>query len=143
MDSTFRAMDAPAFFTAKAQRRIGVELRGSPNFLHVFGEILTTAFEYVDLSQDIRRTTKYLPLKTVVITNHSSQDVDIEINGIFYAAIPAGVIETITQSIWVLRATNNDSGTVAAGLLTANFKTPALGADEAARLNFARRISGR
>ena len=130
------------FFAAQAARTRSVELYGSPNFLHTFGQILTTGFEYVDLEEDIRRTAKYLPLDSVVITNHSSEDVDIEINGIAYAQVPAGVITTITESIRYLRATNNDSGTVVAGLLTANFKTAPLGADEAARNAYRRKRGG-
>ncbi len=124
------------FFTAQDTRRRNTELFGTPNFLHTFGQILTTAFEFVELEQDIRRTTKYLPLKSVVFSNNSTQDIDVEINGIQYALVPAGVITTIIESIWSLRAVNNDAGTAAAGLLTANFKTPPLGADEAARNAF-------
>jgi len=129
------------FFATKDSRIRGVELVGTPNFLFVFGAIVTTAFQYIDLEEDIRRIGKYLPIKSAVVTNHSSEDVDVEINGIFYALVPAGVITTITESIRYLRATNNDTGTVAAGLLTVNFKTPPLGANEAA--NNALRSSGR
>jgi len=124
------------FFAAQDTRKRNTELLGTPNFLHVFGAILSGAFEYVELEQDIRRTAKYLPLKSVVFTNHSTETIDVEINGIQYANIPAGVIITITESILSLRAVNNDTGTAAAGLLTANFKTPPLGADEAARNAF-------
>ena len=71
------------FFATKDSRIRGVELEGTPNFLFVFAAILTTAFQYIDLGQDIRRITKYLPIKSAVVTNHSSEDIDIEINGIF------------------------------------------------------------
>jgi len=122
-----------SFFETQDLRERGVELYGSPNFPHNFGAIASGAFSYLDLEQDIRASAKYLPLESAVITNHSSEDVDIEINGIFYAQIPAGVIETISQAIRTIRATNNDTGAVGAGLLRANIKTPPLGADEAAR----------
>lgn len=127
------------FFVAQETRDYAVELFGTPNFLHTFGAIASGAFEYVELEQDIRRTTKYLPLKSVVLTNNSTEDIDIAINGLAYTLVPAGVITTISESIWSLRATNNDSGNAGSGLIRANFKTAPLGADEAARNAFRRR----
>jgi hypothetical protein len=121
------------FYRAKDTRERGVKLDGSPNFLHTYGEILTTAMEYVDIEQDIRAATKYLPLESLVLTNHSSEDVMLEINGVDYAVVPAGVITTVTQAIRYFRLTNLTAGTVAAGDCRANLKTAPLGANEAAR----------
>lgn len=127
------------FFAAKAERERGVELFGTPNFLFTFAAIAAGAFQHIDLQEDIRRTAKYLPIKTCVFTNHSAEDIDLEINGIPYTLVPAGVITTITESIWTLRATNNDAGITGAGLIRANFKTAPLGVDEAVRDAFRRR----
>jgi len=121
------------FFQSKAIRAHGVKLDGSPNFLHTFSEILTTAFEAVDIEQTIRAAAKYLPLESLVLTNNSAEDVMLQINGIDYAEVPAGVITTVTQAIRFFRITNLTAGTIAAGECRANLKTAALGANEAAR----------
>jgi len=124
MQRLFEVMDA---------RKRRVDLDGSPNFLHTFGEILTGANEFVDLATDFPASRRYAPLKELVITNNTSEILDLEINGVPFSVVPAGVISTITQAIWNFRLTNNDAGTAAAGLALANIYTPALGADEAAR----------
>ena len=76
------------------------------------------------LEQDIRRTAKYLPLKSAVFTNHSSEDssedIDVEINGIFYALAPAGVIITITETI--LLAVPSKKATLETKLHIGDFK---------------------
>jgi len=82
---------------------------------------------------------RYEPLTSLVITNNSPADLDLEINGRDYALVPAGVIWPIVdQAIWSFRLTNNDAVTAAAGAVRANVFTPPLGADLAARRMLAR-----
>lgn len=123
------------FFERKDLRRISVERFGSPNFPVTFGALAAGGGEEpVDMAEDFPASQKYLPLQSLVVTNRSGAFVDLEVNGIFYATLPAGVIETVTQYISTFRLTNNDAvNAVAAGEITANLKTPPLGADEAAR----------
>jgi len=123
------------FFERKEQRVRGVELFGSPNFPVTFGALAAAGGEQpIDMAEDFPASQKYLPLESLVVTNRSGAFVDLNVNGIFYATLPAGIIETVTQYISTFRITNNDPvNAVAAGEITANLKTPPLGADEAAR----------
>lgn len=125
---------APNFY-AKAwdarQRRI--ESEGSPNFRHTFGEILTTANEYVPIEETFPAARKYAPLDSLVITNNSTQDVDLELNGRNFMLIPAGVIQAIDRrAVLTFRLTNNDGGTVVDGTIRANVWRSPLDADRAA-----------
>jgi len=125
----------------QAQRDLTVLMDGSPNFFHTFGAILATADEYVEMAQTFPRSRGYAPLKELVVTNNSGEFVDLELNGVPFTRIPAGVVSTVSnRPIWTFRITNNDVTNVAAGEITANVSTPPLGADQLARLNFARGV---
>tara|TARA_Y100000310_G_scaffold30101_2_gene28641 strand:- start:25 stop:405 length:381 start_codon:yes stop_codon:yes gene_type:complete len=118
----------------REQRQLTVDRDGAPNFRHTFGEIATTANETVMMRTVFPASRRYEPLMELVITNHSTEAVDLFINGVNFALVPPGVITKITdQPIWYFRLINNDSGTVAAGTIRANITTPPLGADRAAR----------
>lgn len=110
---------------------------GSPNFPHIFGAIVAGANEYVEMAAVFPRSVTFSPLTDLLITNNSSQFVDLELNGVFYARLPAGVTGAVNDSaIWTFRITNNDITNVVAGRITANISTPPLGADELARIRF-------
>ena len=83
---------------------------GSPNFLHTFGAIAAGANEYVVVETTIPRARKYAPLMSLVVTNNSGENLDLEINGFAAAPIPAGVIWAQNDSpVWSFRITNNDA----------------------------------
>jgi hypothetical protein len=108
---------------------------GSPNFRHTFGAIASGANEVVEMQTDFPRSRVYEPLTSLLITNNSAADLDLEINGLDHSLVPAGVIWPIVdQPIWSFRLTNNDSVTAAAGAVRANISTPPMSADQAARL---------
>jgi len=124
----------PGFFERAAERQRSVDLDGSPNFRHTFGAIAAGGNEYVELRTDFPGTRRYEPLKSLLITNNSAADLDLEINGIDFLLVPAGGIFNVSdQAIWSFRLTNNDAVAAAVGLVRANFSRPPLGADEAAR----------
>jgi hypothetical protein len=86
------------------------------------------------MQTDFPRSRRYEPLTSLLITNNSAADLDLEINGIEHSFIPAGVIWPIVdQAIWSFRLTNNDAVEAAAGAVRANVQTPPMGADEAVR----------
>jgi len=119
----------------RAQRMTTVWRDGSPNFQHSFGTIAAGADEYVSMQTTFPASRAYEPLNNLVITNTSGENVDIEINGIAYAMIPAGVIWSVdNQAIWSFRLTNISATNVASGEIRANISRPPLGADELARL---------
>jgi hypothetical protein len=108
---------------------------GSPMFQHSFGAIAAGADEYVEMQSAFPASRGYEPLTTLLITNVSGENLDIEINGQNYAMVPAGVIWSVdNQAIWNFRLTNISAGTVAAGEIRANISRPPLGADELARI---------
>ena len=109
---------------------------GSPNFLHTFGAIAAGANEYVVVETTIPRARKYAPLMSLVITNNSGENLDLEINGFAAAPIPAGVIWAQNDSpIWSFRITNNDATNVASGEVAANLQTPPMSQSQFTRLN--------
>ena len=129
-----------SIFERRELRERGIKLFGSPNFPVTFLEILGTGGnQQVDMAEDFPASARYGPLQSMVLTNNSGANIDLDVNGIFYAAIPAGVIETIFQAVSTFRVTNPGAVVVAAGEITANLKTPPLGADEAARDAFKKR----
>ena len=109
---------------------------GSPNFLHTFGAIAAGANEYVVVETTIPRARKYAPLMSIVITNNSGENLDLEINGFAAAPIPAGVIWAQNDSpVWSFRITNNDATNVLAGEVAANLQTPPMSQSQFTRLN--------
>ena len=109
---------------------------GSPNFLHTFGASAAGANEYVVVETTIPRARKYAPLMSIVITNNSGENLDLEINGFAAAPIPAGVIWAQNDSpVWSFRITNNDSTNVLAGEVAANLQTPPMSQSQFTRLN--------
>ena len=119
----------------RAQRMTTVWRDGSPMFQHSFGAIAAGANEFVSMQTTFPASRAYEPLNTLVVTNTSGENVDIEINGQDYAMIPAGVIWSVdNQAIWSFRLTNISATNVAAGEIRANISRPPLGADELARL---------
>ena len=109
---------------------------GSPNFLHTFGAIAAGANEYVVVETTIPRARKYAPLMSLVITNNSGENLDLEINGFAAAPIPAGVIWAQNDSpVWSFRITNNDATNVLAGEVAANLQTPPMSQSQFTRLN--------
>lgn len=127
-------------FERRELRERGIKLFGSPNFAVTLGAIAAAgATEQVDMAEDFRASARYGPLESLVLTNNSGADVDLDVNGIAYSLVPAGVIETIFQAVSTFRITNNSAVAVAAGEITANLKTPPLGADEQARIAFKNR----
>lgn len=128
----------------QAQRDLRVLMDGSPNFPHTFGAILSGLSEYVEMATTFPRSRGFAPLESLVITNNSGEFVDLEINGVHYTRIPAGVVMTVPNTpIWSFRITNVDATNVGAGEITANISTPAMGADKLARISFARGLRGR
>tara|TARA_Y100000310_G_C20163360_1_gene570236 strand:+ start:115 stop:495 length:381 start_codon:yes stop_codon:yes gene_type:complete len=119
----------------REQRQRTVDRDGSPNFRHTFGAIAAGGgAEVVEMQTDFPRSRRYEPLTSLLITNNSAADLDLEINGLDFVFIPAGVIMPINdQAIWSFRLTNNDAVEAAAGAVRANVSTPPLGADKAAR----------
>ena len=128
----------------QAERDLRVLLDGSPNFFHTFGALVAGASEYIEVATTFPRARGFQPLQSLVITNNSSEFVDLAINGRPEARIPAGVIMTVPNTAgWSFKLTNNDSTNVASGEITANVSTPPLGADQAARMNLKARLMGR
>lgn len=119
----------------RAERMRSVWRDGSPMFLHSFGAIAAGAEEYVDMQTTFPASRGYEPLNSLVITNISGENVDIQINGQAYAMIPQGVIWAVdNQAIWSFRLTNISATNVLAGEIRANISRPPLGADELARI---------
>ena len=119
----------------RAQRMATVWRDGSPNDQHTFGAIAAGANEYVEMQTTFPGSRAYEPLNSLVITNTSGENCDVEINGNAYAMIPAGVIWSVSdQAIWSFRLTNISATNVASGEIRANISRPPLGADELARL---------
>jgi len=119
----------------RAQRMTTVWRDGSPMFMHTFGAIAAAADEYVEMQAAFPASRGYEPLTTLLITNVSGENLDLEINGQNYAMVPAGVIWSVdNQAIWNFRLTNISATNVVAGEIRANISRPPLGADELARI---------
>jgi hypothetical protein len=73
---------------------------------------------------------------SIVITNNSGENLDLEINGVAAAPIPAGVIwSQVDSPVWSFRITNNDATNVASGEVAANLQTPPMTQSQFTRLN--------
>jgi hypothetical protein len=124
------------FYQIKTDRALGVLRDGSPNFLHTFGAIAAGANEYVLVENTFPAAQKYAPLMSIVITNNSGENLDLEINGLAAAPLPAGVIWAQSDSpVWSFRITNNDATNVASGEVAANLQTPPMSQSQYTRLD--------
>jgi len=118
----------------QARRDADVRRLGSPNFLHIFGAIATTAQESIEIASQFPAARKYQPLMEMVVKNGSTEALDLFLTGFLESRIMPGTVESFNnRAIWSVQLTNNDTGTAAAGLVTINVYTPALSADQAAR----------
>ena len=113
------------FYQVQSGRALATLRDGSPNYLHTFGAIAAGANEYVVVESTFPGARKYQPLMSIVLTNNSGENLDLAINGVAAAPIPAGVIWAQSDSpIWSFRITNNDATNVASGEVAANLQTP-------------------
>ena len=118
----------------REQRALTVLRDGSPNFYMTLGAINAGAFQYVLVENQFPKARKYQPMMSIVITNNSGENVDLQINGQDYAKLPAGVIWTDTDSpVWSFKITNNDATNVAAGEISVNLSSPPMSQSEYTR----------
>ena len=118
----------------REQRALTVLRDGSPNFYMTLGAINAGAFQYVLVEDQFPKARKYQPMMSIVITNNSGENVDLQINGQDYAKLPAGVIWTDTDSpVWSFKIINNDATTVAAGEISVNLSSPPMSQSEYTR----------
>ena len=123
------------FYQVKQSRALEKLRDGSPNYLHTFGAIVAGANEYVVVETTFPAARKYQPLMSIVITNNSGENLDLEINGVAAAPLPAGVIWAQSDSpVWSFRITNNDATNVASGEVAANLQTPPMSQSQFTRL---------
>jgi len=124
------------YYQVESSRALNTLRDGSPNFLHTFGAIAAGANEYVVVESTFPAARKYQPLMSIVITNNSGENLDLEINGTAAAPIPAGVIWSQRDSpVWSFRITNNDATNVASGEVAANLETPPMTQSQFTRLD--------
>jgi|TARA_R110000824_G_scaffold24408_1_gene86015 hypothetical protein len=124
------------YYQVESSRALNTLRDGSPNFLHTFGAIVAGANEYVVVESTFPAARKYQPLMSIVITNNSGENLDLEINGTAAAPIPAGVIWSQRDSpVWSFRITNNDATNVASGEVAANLQTPPMTQSQFTRLD--------
>jgi len=118
----------------REQRALTVLRDGSPNFYMTLGAINAGAFQYVLVEDQFPKARKYQPMMSIVITNNSGENVDLQINGQDYAKLPAGVIWNDTDSpVWSFKITNNDATNVAAGEISVNLSSPPMSQSEYTR----------
>ena len=118
----------------REQRALTVLRDGSPNFYMTLGAINAGAFQYVLVENQFPKARKYQPMMSIVITNNSGENVDLQINGQDYAKLPAGVIWTDTDSpVWSFKITNNDATNVGAGEISVNLSSPPMSQSEYTR----------
>ena len=118
----------------REQRALTVLRDGSPNFFMNLGAIAAGAFQYVLVEAQFPKARKYQPMMSIVITNNSGENVDLQINGQDYAKLPAGVIWTDTESaIWSFKITNNDATNVLSGEIAVNLSSPPMSQSEYTR----------
>ena len=123
------------YYQVETSRALNTLRDGSPNFLHTFGAIVAGANEYVVVESTFPAARKYQPLMSIVITNNSGENLDLEINGTAAAPIPAGVIWSQRDSpVWSFRSTNNAATNVASGEVAANLQTPPMTQSQFTRL---------
>ena len=107
---------------------------GSPKFFHIFGALAAGGSESVEIASEFPAARKYAPLMELVVKNGSSEAIDLSLNGSRVSRLPAGTIETWTNTaIWSDQLTNNDTSTAVAGTITMNVYTPGRTADQASR----------
>ena len=118
----------------REQRALTVLRDGSPNFYMTLGAINAGAFQYVLVEDQFPKARKYQPMMSIVITNNSGENVDLQIHGQDYAKLPAGVIWSDTDSpVWSFKITNNDATNVAAGEISVNLSSPPMSQSEYTR----------
>ena len=118
----------------REQRALTVLRDGSPNFYMSLGAINAGAFQYVLGEAQFPKARKYQPMMSIVITNNSGENVDLQVNGQDYAKLPAGVIWTDTDSpVWSFKITNNDATNVGAGEISVNLSSPPMSQSEYTR----------
>ena len=118
----------------REQRALTVLRDGSPNFYMTLGAINAGAFQYVLVEDQFPKARKYQPMMSIVITNNSGENVDLQINGQDYAKLPAGVIWSDTDSpVWSFKITNNDATNVADGEISVNLSSPPMSQSEYTR----------
>ena len=118
----------------REQRALTVLRDGSPNFYMTLGAINAGAFQYVLVEDQFPKARKYQPMMSIVITNNSGENVDLQINGQDYAKLPAGVIWSDTDSpVWSFKITNNDATNVLAGEISVNLSSPPMSQSEYTR----------
>ena len=118
----------------REQRALTVLRDGSPNFYMTLGAINAGAFQYVLVEDQFPKARKYQPMMSIVITNNSGENVDLQITGQAYAKLPAGVIWTDTDSpVWSFKIINNDAPNVAAGEISVNLSSPPMSQSEYTR----------
>ena len=124
------------YYQVESSRALNTLRDGSPNFLHTFGAIAAGANEYVVVESTFPAARKYQPLMSIVITNNSGENLDLEINGTAAAPVPAGVIWSPRDSpVWSFRITTNDATNVASGEVAANLQTPPMTQSQFTRLD--------
>ena len=118
----------------RRQRALTVLRDGSPNFFMSLGAIAAGAFHYVLVESQFPKARKYQPMMSITITNNSGENVDLQINGQGYAALPAGVIWADTESpVWSFKITNNDATNVLAGEISVNLSSLSMSQSEYTR----------
>jgi hypothetical protein len=118
----------------RRQRALTVLRDGSPNFFMNLGAIVAGASQYVLVEDQFPKARKYQPMMSITITNNSGENVDLQVNGQNYAALPAGVIWSDTESpVWSFKISNNDSTNVASGEISVNLSSPPMGQGEYTR----------
>ena len=118
----------------REHRALTVLRDGSPNFFMNLGAIAAGAFQYVLVEDQFPKARKYQPMMSIVITNNSGENVDLQINGQDYAKLPAGVIWSDTESpVWSFKITNNDATNVAANEISVNLSSPPMSQSEYTR----------
>jgi hypothetical protein len=118
----------------RRQRALTVLRDGSPNFFMNLGAIVAGASQYVLVEDQFPKARKYQPMMSITITNNSGENVDLQVNGQNYAALPAGVIWADTESpVWSFKITNNDSSNVASGEISVNLSSPPMSQGEYTR----------
>ena len=118
----------------REQRALPVLRDGSPNFYMTLGAINAGAFQYVLVEDQFPKAREYQPMMSIVITNNSGENVDLQINGQDYARLPAGVIWADTESpIWSFKMTNNDATNVLSGEIAVNLSSPPMSQSEYTR----------
>jgi len=118
----------------RRQRALTVLRDGSPNFFMNLGAIVAGASQYVLVEDQFPKARKYQPMMSITITNNSGENVDLQVNGQSYAALPAGVIWADTESpVWSFKIINNDSTNVASGEISVNLSSPPMSQSEYTR----------